>query len=123
MYRLGLLNWRSWYRNDRNRGLNRLLDRRCVLNGSVCVSFLTWLIFHGVFFQEAEDVVENEVTARLLREEESLNKLLPWLAPVAHLTDHLNYNPTRCRGLSINRVNKNLAILETDGENFIMDFL
>jgi hypothetical protein len=44
--------------------------------------YLAFVALNSLFLEEAEDVVENKVTIRLLSEEESLNKLFPRLAAI-----------------------------------------
>lgn len=80
-------------------------------------------LLDGLFLQEAEDVVEDEVAVRLLGEEERLHELPPCFALVRHLTDDLDDDAAICRGLSVDRVDEDLAVLEADGGNLVMDFL
>ncbi|THH01590.1 hypothetical protein EW145_g6887 [Phellinidium pouzarii] len=78
-----------------------LLGGRYRLNLEV-TSIGDFVVLNALLLQEAEDVVENEVSIRLLREEERLHKLTPGLPTVRHLTDDLNNNPPSSRRLSIN---------------------
>ena len=87
------------------------------------VRFRLVAVLNRFFFQEAKDVVENEVSIRLLGKEERLDEFLPSLSLVRHLADDLNNDTAICRGLSINRVDEDLAVLETDRSNLAVDFL
>jgi len=90
---------------------------------SGCILLRSIIALGGLFFKETEDIVEDEVSIRLLGEEERLNELLPKLSPIRHFTDDLDDDATIRGGLSIDGVNEDLAIFETDGSNTIVNFL
>jgi hypothetical protein len=69
--------------------------------------------FKGLFFEETENVVKNKITVGLLGEEEALNELAPRAALVGHFTDDQDGDATVGGGLSINRMDEDLAVLET----------
>ena len=87
------------------------------------VALRLFALFNRLLLQEAEDVVEDEVAIRLFSQEESLDKLLPCFTLVRHLTNDLNDDSTVCGGLSINRVDEDLAVLESNRGNLTMNFL
>ena len=87
------------------------------------VALRLFALFNRLLLQEAEDVVEDEVAIRLFSQEESLDKLLPSFTLVRHLTNDLNDDSTVCGGLSINRVDEDLAVLESNRGNLTMNFL
>lgn len=82
-----------------------------------------FFILNGLLLQEAEDVIEDKIAIWLLCKEESLDELLPRLTAIAHLANDLDDNTTRRRSLRIHRMDEDLAVLETDGENFVVNFL
>jgi len=87
---------------------------------------LLWLAFfvlYCLFFEEAKDVVENKVAVRLLGEEESLNKFPPRLTTVRHFTNNLNDDATVGRGLSVDRVNEDLAVFKPNRGDLVVYFL
>jgi hypothetical protein len=59
----------------------------------------------------------------LFCKEESLHKLSPRVAMVRHFADDLNDDAAICRGLRVYRVDENFAVLETEGGDFVVDFL
>lgn len=77
----------------------------------------------SLLLEETENVVKDKVSVGLFGKEEGLDKLAPWLGVVGHFTDDLNDDATVGRGLSIDRVDENFAIFETDGRDFVVDFL
>ena len=92
-----------------------------LVGGHTLLAFI--LALSSLLLEETEDVVEDEVSVRLLGEEECLYKLFPSLSPIGHFTDDLDDNATIRGGLSIDGVNENLAILEPDGSNPVVNFL
>lgn len=100
--------------NGRSRGL--------LVSGCLLV-FAFILALGSLLFEETEDIVKDEISIWLFRKEERLNKLFPSLSAIGHFTDDLDDDATIRGGLSVNGVNENLAILETDGSNTIMNFL
>lgn len=81
------------------------------------------VVFNGVFLQKAEDIVEDEISVRLLGKEERLDEFPPWLAVVGHFTNDLNDYTTVRGGLRIDRVDEDLAVLETNRCDFRVNFL
>lgn len=113
-----------WLRNvlllGRGR-LNGLLDYWSGLNLAGLTG--TFFILDRLLLQEAEDVIENKIAIWLLCKEECLDELLPGLTAITHLANDLDDNTARRRSLRIHRMDEDLAVLETDGENFIVNFL
>ena len=91
------------------------------LSGSVLLASV--IALSSLFLEETEDIVEDEVPIRLLSEEERLNKLFPRLSSIRHFTDDLDDDATIRGGLSIDGVNEDLTIFETDGSDTIVNFL
>lgn len=128
--RFGFNDWRcrSGNRHGRSLGSNgRLRNRhgqRCrnlLRDGGLRVRGL--VVFNGVFLQKAEDIVEDEISVRLLGKEERLDEFPPWLAVVGHFTNDLNDYTTVRGGLRIDRVDEDLAVLETNRCDFRVNFL
>jgi hypothetical protein len=94
---------RNWLRGRRRLGVFSLLLGRCrnLVDLSGSLLWLAFVALSSLFFEEAEDVVEDKVTIGLLSEEESLNKLFPRLVTIRHFTNHLNDDATVGRGLCI----------------------
>jgi len=55
----------------------------------------------GFFLEEAEDIVEDEVTVGLFSEEESLDEFTPRLVVIGHFADDLDDDTAICRRLGI----------------------
>ena len=108
-------------RRGENRGFGGRRSGRLLISGYTLLTFIFAL--SSLLLQETEDIVEDEVPVRLLGKEECLNKLFPSLSSIGHFTDDLDDNATIRGGLSIDGVNEDLAILETDGSNTIVNFL
>jgi hypothetical protein len=99
-----------------------------LLGGNGCsglhiLLLLPVITLNGLLLQKAEDIIEDEVAVGLLGEEKGLDKFAPGLVAVGHLTDDLDDDPAICRRLSIDRVDEDLAILEANRGNFLVDFL
>jgi len=84
---------------------------------------VTFLAVGGFFFEEAEDVVEDKVAVGLLSEEEGLYEFAPWVAVVGHFADDLDDDAAAGRRLCIDGVDEDLAVLEADGGDLVVDFL
>ena len=84
---------------------------------------LLFALLNGLLLQEAEDVIEDKVAVGLLGEEKRLHEFPPSFALVRHLTDDLNDDTAICRRLSVDRVNEDLAILEADGSDLVVNLL
>ncbi len=97
---------RLWF--DRCNGLNRLL----------CLVAL-----NGLFLKETEDVVENEVPIWLLGKEEGLDKFPPRVIMVGHFTNNLNDDASVGGRLSVDGVDKDFTVLESDAGYFRVNFL
>jgi hypothetical protein len=80
-------------------------------------------LINSILLEEAEDVVQNVVAARLFSEEEGLDKLAPRLALVGHLADDLDYDAPVRRRLSVNAVDEDLAVLEANRSDLTVNFL
>ena len=106
---------------DRGRLGNRRSGGPLISGRLLILAFI--IALSGLLFEEAEDIVEDKIPIWLLRKEERLNKLFPSFSAIGHFTDDLDDDASICGRLSINGVNENLAILETDGSNTIVDFL
>jgi hypothetical protein len=106
----------------RGRNRDRFGGRR---SGGVLIGecLLLLVALSGFLLEETEDIVEDEVSVRLLSKEEGLNKLFPSLSTIGHFTDDLDDDATIRGRLSVHGVNVDLAVLETDGGDKIMDFL
>lgn len=65
----------------------------------------------ALLLQETENVVENIVSAGLLRKEERLHELAPRLTAVAHLPDYLDDDSSRSARLRVHAMDENLAVL------------
>ena len=89
-----------WWRGRRSSGRSRwrFLRRWCIGDW---LSLVNRFVFNGLFFQETEDVVQDEVAIRLLSKEERLDEFLPGLSLVGHLADDLNDDTAIRRRLSI----------------------
>ena len=94
-----------------------------VLFLSGCDLLASVVALSSLFLEETEDIIEDEVPIRLLGEEERLNELFPSLSSIRHFTDDLDDDTTIRGGLSIDGVDEDLAIFETDGSNTIVNFL
>ena len=87
------------------------------------LALLFLALFNRLLLQEAENVVKDEVAIRLLSEEEGLDKLFPVLALVRHFTNDLDDDATVRRGLGIDRMNEDLAVLEANLRDLVVDLL
>jgi hypothetical protein len=108
--------------NNRFRGCGNNRSSRDVVGMSL-VFALAVLSLDCLLLQETENVVQNKVTVGLLGQEKCLSEFAPGLVVVGHFTDDLNDDPTICRGLGVDGVDENLAVVEADRENPVVDFL
>lgn len=99
------------------------MTRRSARSPSRHRIFTIFVTINRLLFEEAEDVIEDKIAVWLFGKEKSLNKFPPSFTTVGHFTDNLDYNAAIRRRLSVNRVNEDLTILETDRCNAIMNFL
>jgi hypothetical protein len=81
------------------------------------------IALNSLLLQETEDVVEDEVAIRLFSEKKGLHEFAPRVAVVGHFADDLNYNPSIRRGLGVDGMDEDFAVLETDRGDLIVDFL
>jgi hypothetical protein len=78
---------------------------------------------NGFFLQETEHVIKNIVTVSLTSEEEALGEFSPGTAMIGHFADDEDSDTTIGGGLGINRVDEDFAVLETHGEDFVVNVL
>ena len=78
---------------------------------------------HRFLLKETEDVIEDKVSVRLLGQEKRLRELAPKIATIGHFADDLDDDPAICRGLRVDRVDEDFAVLEPDRNNLVVDFL
>lgn len=60
------------------------------------VGFCSIIRFHGFFFEETENVIENKITIWLFCKKKSLNKLAPRFVVIRHFADDLDDNAAIC---------------------------
>jgi hypothetical protein len=89
--------------------------------GAFCLACVITL--NSLLLEETEHVVEDEVTIWLLGEEKALDELAPWATLVGHFADDEDGDTTICRGLRVYGMNKDFAVLESHGRDFVVDFL
>lgn len=117
--------WLWLWRRGKYKGRLGSRPFRCggrLINKCSCIGFAR-VVFGSFLLEETEDIIENEVAIGLFRKEEGLNKFLPRVSMIGHFADNLNNNTTICRRLCIYGVDVNLAILETDGSDLVVNFL
>jgi hypothetical protein len=78
---------------------------------------------NGFFLEETEHVVEHIVTISLTSEEETLRKLPPGTTEVGHFADDKDCDATIGGRLGVNGVNEYFTVLETHGDNFVVNVL
>lgn len=102
-------------------GLRRSRNRD--LSWLVLLWFLLF-ISEGLLLENAEGVIVDIVTALLLSKEKSLDKLAPFLAiGERDLADNIDDDTPTNRGLGIDAVDEDLAVLVFKFRNALADFL
>jgi hypothetical protein len=85
---------------------------------------LTCIIaLNGLFLQEPEDIIKDEIPIRLFGEEERLHEFTPRFAVVRHFTNDLDDDAAICGGLRIDGMDEDFAVLKADRSDLVVDFL
>jgi len=79
------------------------------------------VIVNSFFLQETEHVVENIVAVSLTSEEETLGEFSPGTAEIRHFADDEDSDTTISGRLGINRMDEDFAVLETHGDDFVVN--
>lgn len=101
---------------------NLLLDYTSS-NGARGFILLLQALLIVLFLQVSEDIVEDEISIGLFGEEESLGEFPPRLVVVGHFANGLNNDAIVGRGLSVDRVDVDFAVLEANGQDLLVDLV
>jgi hypothetical protein len=111
----------SWRGRDGSADVDGFLADVMSMCGFVCIRSI--IILGSFFLEEAEDVVEHEIAVWLFSKEKGLNEFAPRLVVIGHLADDLDDDAAVCRGLGVDGVDEDFAVLEADGGYLVVNFL